>query len=242
MGTIKHIKRRRKMKQIIFSLGGSIIVPNKIDYHFLKKFKTFIAKLAKKHKIAIICGGGKTARDYIKALEKEKATIHERNTVGIECTRLNALVLATFLGKLANQKVPLTTKEFLKMRKRYKVVVTGGGLEKHHVGTTSDGTTAYITAKLRAKQFINLTNVNGVYNKNPIIHRNAKRLRKLSYKKLYQRIKNIKEKPGQHFILDKYATQVITKHKIKVAVMNGRNIKNIENFLKGRKFVGSIIG
>ena len=55
------------MKPIIISLGGSIVVPDKIDYNFLKKFRALILKHVKKGKrFVLICGGGATARLYQK--------------------------------------------------------------------------------------------------------------------------------------------------------------------------------
>ena len=51
-------------KTIILSLGGSIIVPDKIDSAFLKKFKRLILKHLPKYNFVIFCGGGKIARNY----------------------------------------------------------------------------------------------------------------------------------------------------------------------------------
>ena len=51
--------------KIVISLGGSVIIPNKVDLEYLEKFKQFILKLKKNHKIIIVTGGGKTARNYI---------------------------------------------------------------------------------------------------------------------------------------------------------------------------------
>ena len=51
-------------KTFVISLGGSLIVPDKIDVNFLKRFRDVIGKYAKKgFRFAIICGGGKTARE-----------------------------------------------------------------------------------------------------------------------------------------------------------------------------------
>ncbi len=226
----------------IFSFGGSVIVPGKVNYSLLKKLKSFILKISKKEKAVIVCGGGRIARDYIQALEKEGASAYDRCKIGIECTRLNALLVSLFLGKPASPKVPETTKEFLELFKKYKVVVTGGGLESAHIGTTSDGTTAFLTALLREKEFINLTNVSGLYDKDPTKFRNAKLIRKISYKDFEKMMKKVKEKPGQHFILDSYATKVISQNKIKVAILNGRDLKNLESYLREGKFIGTLIG
>ena len=59
------------MKTIIMSLGGSVIVPNRIDVNFLINFKKIIYRYIKKnYRFVIYCGGGRTARNYQKAASK----------------------------------------------------------------------------------------------------------------------------------------------------------------------------
>jgi len=226
----------------IFSLGGSVIVPGRVDIALLKRLKSIFLKISKKEKVVIVCGGGRIARDYIQALEKEGASEFERCTVGIECTRLNALLVALFLGKNANSDIPSTTKEFLQEYKNNRIVVTGGGLEDAHIGTTSDGTTAFLTALLKEKEFINLTNVAGLYDKDPAKSRDAKLIPKISHEGFQKMMSKVKEKPGQHFILDSYATKVINQKKIMVVILDGKNVANLTSYLAGRSFIGSVIG
>lgn len=229
------MKKKEKKKEIlIISLGGSIIVPDKVDYDFLYKFKKIILREAKQRKIFICTGGGKTARNYINALEREKLSKHERDLIGIEATRLNAKLVSSFLS--GNQQIPFTLQEVGKMIKKRKIVVCGG-LKK---GVTSDGTTAEIAKYLNAKTLINVTNVKGLYDKDPKKYPNAKFIPNISYKEFANIMKKIKEKPGQHFILDSLATKIIQKSKIKTIIL-GKNLENFENFIKGKKFIGTII-
>ena len=58
------------MKTIVISLGGSLIVPDKIDIPFLRKFREIINKHKTKYKFIIVTGGGSTARKYINALSE----------------------------------------------------------------------------------------------------------------------------------------------------------------------------
>jgi len=46
--------------------------------------------------------------------------------------------------------------------------------------------------------------------------------------------------PGQHFILDQDASKIILKNKIPTYIL-GRNLKELDNLLNNRKFVGTII-
>ena len=56
---------------VVISLGGSIIVPDKINVEFLKDFKKLINDFVEKgNKAIIVCGGGKTARLYQNAASK----------------------------------------------------------------------------------------------------------------------------------------------------------------------------
>ena len=53
---------------IVISFGGSLIVQNQIDTVFLKEFRNLILKYIRKGKrFVIICGGGRTARNYQEA-------------------------------------------------------------------------------------------------------------------------------------------------------------------------------
>ena len=95
---------------------------------------------------------------------------------------------------------------------------------------------------LKEKEFINLTNVNGVYNKDPKFYKDARLIRNLSYADFGKLLSKVKEKPGQHFILDRLAFRIIKQNKIKVAILNGRDIKNLKAYLQGKRFAGSVIG
>ena len=54
---------------VVISLGGSLIVPDKIDVSFVKDFVALIKnKVSQGHKFGIICGGGHVAREYRDAL------------------------------------------------------------------------------------------------------------------------------------------------------------------------------
>jgi len=59
-----------KKKVIVLSLGGSLIIPDKINISYLKQLKKIIMQNTKKYKFIIVCGGGGIARKYISALKK----------------------------------------------------------------------------------------------------------------------------------------------------------------------------
>ena len=52
--------------------------------------------------------------------------------------------------------------------------------------------------------------------------------------------KRIPYKPGQHFVLDQHAAEIIKKHKIKTYII-GPNLRNLNNLLNGKKWIGTVI-
>lgn len=222
---------------IVISLGGSLIVPDKVDYKFLERFRKIIRKTSKKEKTIIVTGGGSTFRRYMKALEKEKFSDNTYGLIGIATTKLNARVVAGFFNKTG--MIPNSLSEIRKGLKRSNIVICGALGFK--TGTTSDGNSAEIAKYFKSRMFVNLTNVNGLYDKDPRKHRNARLIKKISFDDFYKIVMKIKYQAGQHFVLDQLAARIIRRYKIKTVILNGRNIKNLNNFFNGKKFFGTVI-
>ncbi|RME54857.1 UMP kinase [Candidatus Woesearchaeota archaeon] len=222
------------MKTIVISVGGSLIVPKEINYQFIKQLKKCLLKFKDK-KFVICTGGGHTARMYINALKKENINEYNLDLMGIEATRLNAYLLSSFFGQMSNKEIPTTLEEIGDAVKVNKVVVCGGLTPSQ----TSDGTTAMIADYLNADVLINMTNVDGLFDKDPNKYKNAKFIPKLSHKEFSKIIAKVKKKPGMHFVLDHEAAEITMKAGIKVVIMKG--VKNLENFLSSKKFKGTVI-
>lgn len=221
----------------VISLGGSLIIPDKIDFHFLKKFKEVIKKNLNKYRFVIVCGGGSVARKYMSALKENRVSEKIQGMVGIAVTRLNARFLTYFFGKDANEGIPHDMNQVANLLKKNEVVFCGA--LRYHEKETSDGTAAKLANYFKT-DFINLTNVPGLYDKNPFEHKDAKFIQKISIEALYKIVNKIKYHPGQHFVIDQNAIKVIKDNKIKTYIL-GKNLKNLDNLLNNKKFVGTII-
>lgn len=221
------------MKVIVISVGGSLIVPNKVDYKFLLKLKRSIKKISRKYKVVICTGGGSVARDYIQALKKFKLSELKQDLVGIEATRFNAKLVSIILN--ANKVIPSNIEELIKLIKRHNIIVCGG----FKPGQTSDGTTAAIAAKLNAQFLVNITNVKGLFDKDPKKFKDAKFIPRIKHSEFEKILAKVKQKPGQHFVLDSYAAKLAKKFKINVLITN--DLKELENYLQNKKFNGTII-
>jgi uridylate kinase len=85
-----------------------------------------------------------------------------------------------------------------------------------------------------------LTNVAGLYNKNPKKYKSAKFIPEISWKEFDKLANKLKFKPGQHFVLDQTASKVIMKNKITTYII-GEDLKQLDNLLNNKKFIGTKI-
>jgi len=226
-------------KVIVISLGGSLIIPHKVNLDFLNRFKEVILKNKNKYKFVIVCGGGLTARNYIDGLEEENFRDKEyyQCLLGVSVTRLNARFMTYFFGKDANTGIPHDMKDVKNLLSKNDIVFCGA--LRYAPKETSDSTASKL-AHFFNSDFLNMTNVLGLYTKNPKEHKDAKFISEISYNKFLKMTKKIKYKPGQHFVLDQSAAKMIKKYKILTYIV-GPDTENLDNFLNRRHFVGTII-
>ncbi len=224
-------------KVIVLSLGGSLIVPNEVNIKYLKKFKEVIEKHKRKYKFIIVCGGGNVARKYITALASIGAPTKFQGFSGISATRMNARFISYFFGQDQERGMPHTIAELKKYVKKYDLVFCGG-LE-YRTKQTSDSTAAEIAQNMKA-EFVNLTNVDGLYDKNPSKFKNAKFIPEISWSAFDKMANKLKFHPGQHFVLDQTASGMIKKSKTTTYII-GEDIKQLEALLNNKKFKGTKI-
>lgn len=225
-----------KKEVVVISLGGSQIIPDGINYGYLKDFKRVVKKHAKRKKFVVVCGGGSLARKYIGAVVKGRGDLKHQSFAGINATRANARFVSYFFGYDQEKGIPhkmSTLKKYLRKRE----IVFCGALE-YKPNQTSDSTAAGIAKKLDAK-FVNLTNVKGLYDKDPNKFKGARFKSKISWKGFDGIVGKMKFKPGQHFVLDQSASKIILNNKIPTFII--KSVSNLDKFLSGKKFVGTTI-
>jgi len=226
-------------KVVVISLGGSLIIPNEINYKFLKNFKETIKKNSKNYKFVIVCGGGKTARNYINGLKNENIKRKElfQSLLGISSTRLNARFMTYFFGEDTNKEIPHDMGRVKNLLDKHNVVFCGA--LRYAKKETSDATAAKL-ANYFNSPFINLTDVAGLYSKDPTKNKNAKLIPKINWKEFQKMANKSKFTPGQHFVLDQDASNIIRKYKIQTYII-GQDLIELENILNNKKFIGTII-
>jgi len=221
----------------VLSLGGSLIVPNEINLSFLRKFRETIRKNTRKFKFVIVCGGGSVARKYIKALSKEGQKDYIQDLAGISVTRLNARFMSYFFGINPEKGIPHDMKSIKNLLLKNDIIFCGG--LRYASDQTSDSTAVKLANYLGAN-FINLTNVKGLYDKNPAKFKDAKFIPRTTIGEFNKLVMKIEAKPGMHAPVDHSAMRVIRENKIKTFII-GDDIKQLDNLLNGREFVGTRI-
>lgn len=225
-----------KKKVVVLSLGGSLIVPDEVDVQFLRQFKKVIQSNKKKYKFIVVCGGGSIARKYIIALRNIGIDKKTQSLSGISATRMNARFVSYFFGINPEKGIPHNIKDIKKYLKKNKIVFCGA-LE-YKPKQTSDSTAAEIAVKFKA-DFVNLTNVKGLFDKNPKDYKNAKFIPRISWNEFDKMANKLAYKPGQHFVLDQTASRIIKENKISTYII--KDMKQLDNLLKEKRFIGTEI-
>jgi len=93
---------------------------------------------------------------------------------------------------------------------------------------------------LKAKKIINLSNIDYVYDKDPKVNPDAKKIEKISWAD-YRAIIPAQWTSRLSSPFDPVASEVAQKEGIQVMIMNGKPIDNLTKCLNGEQFLGTII-
>ena len=224
--------------KIVLSIGGSSINPKgEPDLEFLKK----IAHLIKdsKHEFGLVSGGGSTARAYANAARTLGASEYEADNVGIVSTRQNAQLLIAALKGVQLDVCKTVLVDFDQARQvTNKVVVMGGTIP----GITTDTDAVLLAEAIGAKRLVNISNVSGIYNRDPRKNKNAKKFDKMSYDQLVNlAAKNDGRTAGTHFVFDMLACKLIARSNIETHFVDGSNMHDVKNAIEGKKHNGTVV-
>ena len=224
------------METIVISLGGSLIVPDNIDVDFLKEFKALVlAKVEKGKKFVIITGGGRLCRKYNDvAKELGKPTNEDLDWIGIASLRLNAELLRIIFEKYAYREVVSNLTESFSSD---KPIIIGSAYKP---GWSSDWNAVQAAKTIGAKKVINMSNIDYVYDSDPKVNPNAKKIEKISWAE-YRKLIPAEWNPGLNSPFDPVASKVAEEAGIEVAFTNSKPIDNLAKCLNGEDFAGTII-
>ncbi len=208
--------------KIVVTIGGSILVQDN-SFQKFTEYAEIISQMNTEHKLYVVVGGGKPARDYITMARGLGASEALCDDVGIDVTRLNARLLITALEEAAYPKVPHNFQEALEYSQSGKLVVMGGTEPAH----STDAVGSILAEFIGADLLINATSVDGLYDKDPKKYSDAVKFEEITASDMMDLLSNNDIKAGTYEFLDHTAIGIIKRSKIKTVVVDGNDPENL---------------
>ncbi len=236
---IMNLKDEKRRERVVFSLGGSLVVPNEVNVSYLRQFRDFIFDFVNNGwSFVLVVGGGAPARNYIQAAKEiigDSITHDDMDWLGIHATRFNAHLIRTIFRPIA-QPVIITNPEEDYLDTTKPVIVSGGWKP----GWSTDYVAVKIANRLKAKTMINLSNIKYVYSADPKKDPHAKPLKDMLWKDF---IKLVGDKwiPGMSAPFDPVASKQAMKTNLNVYVTEGSDLENVKRILQGENYTGTLL-
>ncbi|MFZ6035886.1 MAG: UMP kinase [Patescibacteria group bacterium] len=225
-----------KHETVVLSLGGSLVVPARIDSGYLKKFRRMVIGLVSRgYRFIIVTGGGDTARQYQRGARAAGVRLEaDLDWIGIAATKINAELVRAVFGPAAHHTVVIDPTKRLKTSKK---IIIGSGWRP---GCSSDKDAVLLARTYGANRVINMSNIPYVYTADPRADRTARPLRQMSWDQLFA-ITGRRWRPGAHVPFDPEAAKLAQIHGIRVIVCAGSQLANISNIIRMRSYRGTTI-
>ena len=220
----------------IISVGGSLIVPEEIDTGYLTSFKQFIVERVEEgERFILIAGGGKVARKYQQAAaDVSEIDDEEKDWLGVHSTRLNAHLLRTIFKQYAHPRIFTNLDEHIDFSES---LLIGAGWKP---GWSTDYIAVRLAERYDGQSIINLSNIEYVYAEDPRINPQATKYERISWSD-FREIVGTTWHPGMSAPFDPIASQEASRLALTVAILNGRNFDNLNQYFEGKPFQGTLI-
>lgn len=224
----------------VISLGGSIVAPDVPDTGFIREFALRVRKYLAEdttRRLIFVVGGGAPAREWQKAYREialEPKT-DSQDWIGIMATRLNAqLVRAVFEAECPQEVVydPSTVTIF-----SGRIMVASGWKP----GFSTDFDAVVLAERFQADTVINLSNIAKIHTADPKKDPGAKPIDSISWKDFRAMVGDTWI-PGANVPFDVVASRKAAELGLRVVCVAGRDLDNLDLVLRGKTFVGSVIG
>lgn len=228
----------RTRQIVVFSLGGSLIIPHDIDIGFLLNFREILkAEILTKGKNAVlVCGGGHTARLYIQALrEANNIPLGMQDLLGRQSTMLNAYLVSALFQEYTGSCVCSSLEQIVTTVKTDQIAISGF----ISPGGPTDLDTVLVADFLGVHVVYNLTSIGGIYDSDPNQDVHAKLVAAIGHKDYIATLSKYNYLPGSHSPFDLRAALLAQRSKIEVRILDPRIPANLINALNNSDFVGT---
>lgn len=208
--------------KVVITIGGSIII-KEYNHQMFRDYAKLLKELHNEHEIYVVVGGGKPAREYIKVARDLDGGEANCDEIGINVTRINAKLLIMALGDDAYPVVPTNFNQAMEYATTNKIVVMGGTEPAH----STDAVGSILGEFVKADLVINLTSVDGLYDKDPNKYDDAKLYKEVTASNMMEYLSDKDVKAGTYEFFDKTAIQMIKRSGIKTVIVNGNEPNNL---------------
>lgn len=234
--------RGQPYKRILLKVSGEAIEGKDSPFHFdtLDRIVSEIVSVHSKGiEIGLIVGGGNILRGV--EFSKHGYDRNQSDYMGMLATIINGLLLENiFLSKGVPVKLQsalrvdtVTEDIFLKNTHRYleegHIVILAGGTGNPYF--TTDTAAALRACEIKADLLMKATKVDGVFDKDPVVHKNAVFYDTLTYKDFLRM--NLK-------VMDSTAVAMCRDQRIPIAIFNIYKAGNIQKIVEGSR-IGTTI-
>jgi aspartokinase-like uncharacterized kinase len=217
----------------VIKIGGSLAE----DPERLRALCTKLSEFAKKYAIIVVPGGGRFAdvvRDFDQRFTLADAISHRMAILGMDqfgllLSQIIPNSCATYLLSDAKQLSEIgVVPVFLPSRLMFQE----DPLENSW-NVTSDSIAAYVASRLHATKVLLVTDVDGIFTKDPKRHVDAVLIERLSAEKLL--------KLNQRTCVDSYLPKLLLDVQVDCYVVNGKHPERIEAILAGQQAACTLI-
>jgi uridylate kinase len=228
----------RSTAPVVVSIGGSVLLTGEGDREYLERLAEMLGRIGRRIPLAVTTGGGRTAREYIRLGRELGLTEVELDELGIEVTRLHAHLLAARIGPPAPTHPPESIRAAVAALRAGSPVVLGGTEPGH----TTDGVASLLAVRLRAARVVNATDVDGVYDRDPRRDPSARRSDRIRWSAFRAMVQQgTTGAAGQNFLFDRLGADLLSRARIPLSVVAGRDLANLERALVGGRFTGTAV-
>jgi len=223
------------MDKVVVSIGGSILVPGENDAEFIRKLADMLKEVSKEVQVAVVCGGGKTARYYAGIARDLDGDTYDQDILGIAATRMNAQLLSLALGDMP-ETISDDVEQTAKASVPGKIVVMGGTVPGH----TTDAVSSMLAAAMKADRIINGTSVDAVYTDDPRKNPDAKKITSMTIDELGDIVYK-EHGASKSSVFDPLGVKLAKENKMDILIIDGRNLDELKNAILGKKINGTFV-
>jgi len=213
----------------VLNLGGSVICPSGPDVGYIQRL---LAGLSDIRPLAIVVGGGSTARAYIGAGRELELNQFQLDLLGIAATRLNALLVA---GAIPDGVFVEGVEEAAAVYGAAVPVL--GGTEPGH---TTDAVSLLLAEALGEEDVVIVTKVGGVYDRDPTSHPDARILEEVEAGALLREASEKGSTAGARYVLDPLSLIIAMRSGIRIRVI-GPDPEDVRGALLGQEVGGTLV-